>query len=78
MHANNMNLRIPHQLFINNKFIDASDGNTFDTINPNDESVSSICYYLFNCLRRNFFYLLDYVTRRSENLGFPKKKKDFA
>ena len=24
------------------------------------------------------FYLLDYVTRRSENLGFKKKKKDFA
>ena len=35
-----MDLRIPHQLFINNKFIDASDGKTFDTINPTDESVS--------------------------------------
>ena len=33
---------------------------------------------LFNfkqLLRRDFFYLLDYVTRRSEKLGFQKKKK---
>lgn len=29
----------PHQLFINNEFIDASDGGTFDTICPYDEQV---------------------------------------
>ena len=31
-------------------------------------------------VRRDLFYLLDYVTRRSEKLEFPKKKKktDFA
>ena len=31
----------PHQLFINNEFIDASDGGTFDTICPYDEQVSA-------------------------------------
>ena len=39
--ANNMDLEFPNQLFINNEFIDASDGATFSTINPNDES--TIC-----------------------------------
>ncbi|XP_002736701.1 cytosolic 10-formyltetrahydrofolate dehydrogenase-like [Saccoglossus kowalevskii] len=39
MDVNNMNLKFPHQLFINNKFVDAHDGKTFDTINPCDESV---------------------------------------
>jgi formyltetrahydrofolate dehydrogenase len=39
MHVNNMDLEFPHQLFINNEFVDSSDGNTFDTINPTDESV---------------------------------------
>ncbi|XP_059140890.1 cytosolic 10-formyltetrahydrofolate dehydrogenase-like [Physella acuta] len=37
--ANKMNLRFPHQLFIDNEFIDASDGATYNTINPADESV---------------------------------------
>ncbi|CAG5117906.1 unnamed protein product, partial [Candidula unifasciata] len=37
--ANKINLRIPHQLFIDNEFIDASDGATYNTINPADESV---------------------------------------
>ena len=41
MRSNNMDLEFPHQLFINNKFIDASNGATFNTINPNDESVST-------------------------------------
>jgi len=31
----------PHQLFINNEFVDASDGVTFDTICPYDERVST-------------------------------------
>jgi len=31
----------PHQLFINNEFVDASDGGTFDTICPYDEQVSN-------------------------------------
>jgi len=30
----------PHQLFINNEFVDASDGGTFETICPYDEQVS--------------------------------------
>lgn len=38
MHANSMELTFPNQLFINNEFIDASDGGTFVTVNPNDES----------------------------------------
>ena len=39
MRVNNMDLSFPHQCFIDNEFVDSSDGRTFDTINPNDESV---------------------------------------
>lgn len=38
LHANDKELRFPNQLFINNEFIDASDGGTFKTVNPSDES----------------------------------------
>lgn len=38
MRANDMDLTFPNQLFVNNEFIDASDGNTFVTVNPTDES----------------------------------------
>jgi len=34
-----MELKFPNQLFVNNEFIDASNGDTFETINPADESV---------------------------------------
>ena len=36
-----MDLEFPHQLFINNEFVDASNGDTYKTINPNDET--AIC-----------------------------------
>lgn len=39
MTVNNRNISFPHQLFINNEFVDSSDGNTFDSINPADETV---------------------------------------
>ena len=39
--ANNLEIRCPHQCFINNEFVDASDGKTYQTINPTDES--AIC-----------------------------------
>ena len=39
MHVNNRDIRFPNQLFINNEFVDSSDGSTFDTINPADESL---------------------------------------
>lgn len=39
MHVNNMELKFPNQLFINGEFKDAIDGKTYDTINPNNESV---------------------------------------
>ena len=39
MFVNNMNVRIPYKLFINGQFVDSVAGNTFETINPNDESV---------------------------------------
>jgi len=32
----------PHQLFIGNEFVDASDGGTFDTICPYDEQVFAL------------------------------------
>ncbi|CAK8681490.1 unnamed protein product [Clavelina lepadiformis] len=34
-----MTLKMPHQLFINNDFVDASNGDEYNTINPADESV---------------------------------------
>lgn len=43
LHVNNMELKFPNQLFINGEFRDAVDGKTYDTINPNDESVSYYC-----------------------------------
>lgn len=39
MRSNNMDLKFPTQLFINNEFIDASNGDTFDSIDPADKSV---------------------------------------
>lgn len=39
MRVNNMDLSFPHQCFIDNEFVDSSDGRTFETINPSDESV---------------------------------------
>lgn len=39
IHANDMDVSFPNQLFINNKFIDSSDGKTFETIDPNTEQV---------------------------------------
>lgn len=39
MKANNLDLRFPSQLFINGEFVDSVSGNTFETINPADESV---------------------------------------
>ncbi|XP_005090853.1 cytosolic 10-formyltetrahydrofolate dehydrogenase [Aplysia californica] len=37
--ANKMKLSFPHQVFIDNEFMDASDGVTYNTVNPADESV---------------------------------------
>ena len=39
--ANNLELRCPYQCFINNEFVDASDGKTYQIINPTDEA--AIC-----------------------------------
>ena len=39
--ANNLEIRCPRQCFINNEFVDASDGKTYQTINPTDEA--AIC-----------------------------------
>ncbi|ETN74290.1 formyl transferase domain protein [Necator americanus] len=39
MNVNNMELKFPHELFIDGKFQPSSSGRLFDTINPNDESV---------------------------------------
>ena len=34
-----MTIKFPHQLFINNQFVDSSDGATFSSINPTTEEV---------------------------------------
>lgn len=47
MTVNNRNISFPHQLFINNEFVDSSDGNTFDSINPADETVSVMSDIVF-------------------------------
>ncbi|XP_027729978.1 mitochondrial 10-formyltetrahydrofolate dehydrogenase [Vombatus ursinus] len=39
--VNNMTLKMPYQCFINGQFVDAEDGQTYDTINPTDGS--TIC-----------------------------------
>ena len=39
--ANNLEICCPRQCFINNEFLDASDGKTYQTINPTDEA--AIC-----------------------------------
>ena len=39
MHANNMEISFPHQLFINGEFVDSDSGNTLETVDPSDESV---------------------------------------
>lgn len=48
INANKLNVTFPHQLFINNKFMDSESEKTVDCINPFDESVickvSSLCY----------------------------------
>lgn len=37
--TNGMELKFPHEIFIDGKFQPSSSGRTYDTINPNDESV---------------------------------------
>jgi formyltetrahydrofolate dehydrogenase len=39
MHVNDMDISIPHQLFINGEFVDAENGKTAPTINPTTEEV---------------------------------------
>jgi hypothetical protein len=37
-----MEIRMPHQAFINGNFVDSTSEKTFKTINPHDESVRKI------------------------------------
>ena len=37
--ANGLEIKCPHQCFINGEFVDSASGNTVDTINPTDETV---------------------------------------
>lgn len=39
INANKMNIKVPIQLFIGGKFVDADDGKTTDVINPTDETI---------------------------------------
>ncbi|XP_014671092.1 PREDICTED: cytosolic 10-formyltetrahydrofolate dehydrogenase-like [Priapulus caudatus] len=39
LRVNNMDVCFPHQLFINNEFVDSVSGRAYATINPSDESV---------------------------------------
>lgn len=36
-----MTVNMPYQCFINGQFVDAEDGETYDTVNPTDGSVSN-------------------------------------
>ena len=46
MEANKMKLSFASQLFIDNEFVDASNGKRYDTINPADESVRKCLHAL--------------------------------
>ena len=50
MNKNDMDITFPNQLFINNEFINSSDGNTFNTVNPADETVRYLTYCL-SCIK---------------------------
>ena len=52
MKKNNMDISFAHQVFIDNQFMDASNGDTYNTINPTDESVGyfEACLCLCLCL----------------------------
>jgi formyltetrahydrofolate dehydrogenase len=39
VHANNMDVSFPNQLFINGEFIDSESGAVLNSVNPTDESV---------------------------------------
>jgi len=43
----------PHQLFINNEFVDASDGGTFDAICPYDEQVEIFTLGIYRVAQLN-------------------------
>ena len=49
MNKNNMEISFPHQVFIDNEFMDASNGATYDSVNPTDESVRCWWIEFFFC-----------------------------
>lgn len=59
LNINNMEIRFPHQQFINGKFLNSSSGKTTAIINPTDESVichvcSFILVLLMSFIKLNF------------------------
>nr|CAG4638677.1 EOG090X0BM2 [Cyclestheria hislopi] len=48
MNVNNMEIRFAHQMFINGKFVDSTNGKTTAIVNPSDESV--ICHVSSGCV----------------------------
>ena len=56
MNVNKRDIAFPHQLFIDNEFIDSSDGSTFQTINPTDESVS---YYTVLSSNAGYYFAMN-------------------
>ena len=42
--ANNMKIKCPNQLFINGEFVNSSWGQSYDTINPANESVRALVF----------------------------------
>ena len=67
MTVNNMTIRFPHQLFINNQFVDSVSGKTFKTVNPSTEEVFYISHLKF-AFYRNFLRAL---TKKSAILVSP-------
>jgi formyltetrahydrofolate dehydrogenase len=39
LHANNMDISFPCQLFINGEFVDSESGAVLESVNPSDESI---------------------------------------
>lgn len=61
-----MDLTIPHQLFIDNEFVDSSDSKTFKTINPANEEVN--LSYTYTQAHLDFVKTFTCFSKKKENL----------
>lgn len=67
-----MDIKMPHQLFINNQFVDSISGKYFQTVNPTDESVcyddGRFSFFLYSLIIKLYIVTDTNVGRLSGNL----------